>query len=163
MLDVARIDQGIFSMQAEPVPLLALLEDTAGALATAEHPIAVEAAEELTVVADPARLRQCLENLLGNAVKHSPKGGKVTVAPSREQRESGEWAIVDVIDEGPGIPEDVLPHIFERFVRDGRSGGLGLGLYLAKRIVAMHRGELTVQSNPGEGARFRLTVPCYSE
>jgi two-component system, OmpR family, sensor kinase len=163
MLDVARIDQGMFSMKAQLLPLLPLLRETAGALATPDHPIVVEESEEMVVVADPLRLRQCLENLLANAIKHSPKGGEVTIAAARERRDSELWATVDVIDQGPGVPEHVLPHLFERFVKASRSSGLGLGLYLAKRIVVMHGGDLTVESRPGEGARFRLRLPCYDE
>jgi signal transduction histidine kinase len=69
-------------------------------------------------------------------------------------------ARVDVQDEGPGIPEDILPHLFERFVSGSRrQGGLGLGLYLAKRIAAIHGGDLTVESSPGKGARFTLSLP----
>jgi two-component system OmpR family sensor kinase len=163
LLDVARLDHGIFSMQAQPLPLLALLEETAAALETPEHPIAVEASGELVVVADPLRIRQCLENLLGNAIKHSPKSGKVVVTLSRGAGERGECALVEVVDEGPGVPEQLLPHLFERYVKGRKSIGLGLGLYLAKRIVSMHRGELSVESKPGVGARFRLTLPCHTE
>jgi signal transduction histidine kinase len=160
MLDVARIDRGLFWFRPEPLPLLSLLEETASALTTVEHPCLVEAAEEVTARADPARVRQCVENLIGNAIKHSPGGGKVRVALSRTKNTEGAWACIEVIDEGPGIPEHILPHIFERFVAGKRSSeGLGLGLFLAKRIAVLHGGELTVDSKPGEGSRFRLMLP----
>jgi two-component system OmpR family sensor kinase len=161
LLDVARVDQGIFCIEAQPVPLLALLEETAATLETTEHPIVVQAVEDLTIVADPMRIRQCLENVIGNAIKHSPKSGKVYVTSSRVQKESGSWAAIDIRDEGPGIAEHVLPHIFERYVKGGPRAGLGIGLYLAKRIVLLHRGELSVESKIGQGARFRVTLPCY--
>ncbi|HEX2197517.1 MAG TPA: ATP-binding protein, partial [Burkholderiales bacterium] len=73
----------------------------------------------------------------------------------------GGRADVTVIDQGPGIPQDLLPYVFERFVSGRqRQGGLGLGLYLAKRIAAMHGGDLTVESQPGKGARFKLVLPA---
>jgi signal transduction histidine kinase len=71
---------------------------------------------------------------------------------------------VEVIDEGPGIPPELLPHVFDRFVSGTRSGGgLGLGLYLAKRIAGVHGGDLTVESQAGKGARFILTLPLAAE
>jgi signal transduction histidine kinase len=72
---------------------------------------------------------------------------------------------VDVVDEGPGIPPDVLPFVFDRFYtsRRGREGGLGLGLYLAKRIAALHGGELAAESEPGRGARFTLRLPAAAD
>lgn len=72
------------------------------------------------------------------------------------------WARVEVADEGPGIPQDLLPHVFERYVSASRrgGGGLGLGFYLAKSIAALHGGDLTATSAPGQGARFTLTLPC---
>ena len=80
----------------------------------------------------------------------------------RERRQTGEWTSIDVIDEGQGIPTDLLPHIFDKFVSGPghKSGGLGLGLFLAKRIAVMHGGDLTVESQPGQGARFSLAVPA---
>jgi signal transduction histidine kinase len=68
---------------------------------------------------------------------------------------------VEIVDEGPGIAPEVLPHIFERFV-SGRKGGLGLGLYLAKRIATLHNGTLDCESAPGAGARFTLSLPCFT-
>jgi signal transduction histidine kinase len=111
---------------------------------------------------DPARLRQCLENLVANAIQKSPSHAAVTVLAKREPQADGRaWARVEVLDQGPGIPKEVLPHIFERFYTGKRSeGGLGLGLYLAKRIAAVHGGDLTADSPPGKGASFILTLPC---
>jgi len=162
VLDVARIDQGIFHIESLPVDVVALLEESAVTLSTPEQPVNVKAVEEILVAADPARVRQCIENVLANALKYSPKHAPVTVVVSREKREQGECARVDVVDEGPGVPMDVLPRIFDRFVTgDRREGGLGLGLYLAKRIAVLHGGDLTVESPPGRGARFTLRLPLH--
>jgi two-component system, OmpR family, sensor kinase len=164
MLDVARIDQGVFTLDLQPVDLVTLTRETGEAFSTVAHPVQARAEHPLTVLADAARIRQCLENLISNAIKHSPAGSPVTTVVSLWERESGNWACVEVIDQGAGIPADLLPHIFERFTKGTpRRDGLGLGLYLAKRIAESHGGELTVESMPGHGARFRLSIPCARE
>jgi two-component system, OmpR family, sensor kinase len=164
ILDVARIDEGVFRMDMQPMDLVGLVSETAGALSTPEHPIHVKPSEDAVVTADPARLRQCLENLLANGVKHSPKGSPVTVLIERRRETDGQRARVAVIDEGPGVPLDLIPHLFERFVTGHeREGGFGLGLYLAKRIAILHGGDLVVESPPGAGARFVLTLRCDEE
>lgn len=169
ILDVARIDQGVFQTQPEFFDLGALVRDTAAALSSADHPVLVTLeAEGVGVVADPKRLRQCMENIIANALQKSPAKAPVSVFVTvHKNRADGALAKVDVVDQGPGIPEDILPHVFDRFVTGGGpqrpQGGLGLGLYLAKRIAAIHRGDLTVESRPGEGARFSLTLPLSPE
>jgi signal transduction histidine kinase len=166
MLDVARIDRGVFHTDARPTEIPPLLDEIARSLGTRERPIdvRVQATRPLVIHGDPARIRQCLENLVSNALQKSPEGATVTVIARNEQRDTQDWCMVEVIDEGPGIPADLLPHIFDRF-RSGkvRQGGLGLGLYLARRIAEMHGGEITVESETGKGARFRLYIPCIGE
>src|SRR5690606_10679260 len=82
----------------------------------------------------------------------------------RVVREAGAFARVVISDEGPGIASDVLPRIFEPFVTGKTEfSGLGLGLSLARRIASLHGGELEVESSPGNGARFTLTLRCYPE
>jgi len=162
LLDAARLDQGVLPIEPQPIALASLLEEIAAAIATPDHAILVRAAEELIVLADPRRVRQCVENLLANAIKHSPKDASVRVLVTRVTREKDEAARVEIIDEGPGVDPDVGLHIFERFVTSrGKEGGLGLGLYLAKRIAVLHGGDLTLQSQPGKGARFVLVLPIY--
>ena len=168
ILDVARIDQGVFQIERKTVDLGTLVRDTAALLSTRERPVrvAVQEGEPVEALADPGRIRQCLENIIANALQKSPAGAPVSVFVTQQKdRTDGSFAKVDVQDEGPGIPADILPHVFDRFVtgdshgplRSG--GGLGLGLYLAKRIAAAHGGDLTVESAPGKGARFTLTLP----
>jgi two-component system OmpR family sensor kinase len=163
MLDVARIDRGVFKVDQQPTPVDPLVNDIAGGLATPEQPIDVKIQSDtpLVVQGDPARLRQCLENLVANAVQKSPRGAPVRILVQNEQRKTGDWCRIEIIDEGPGIPEEMLPHIFDRFTTGRlREGGLGLGLYLARRIAVMHGGEIKVESEPGKGARFLLALPC---
>jgi two-component system, OmpR family, sensor kinase len=167
ILDVARIDQGVFQLQPEVCDLGALVRDTAALLSTAEHPVlvTVQEGEPIELVADPRRIRQCIENIIANAVQKSPASAPVSVfVVVLRNRPDGPFARVEVVDQGPGIPEDMLPHLFDRFV-SGRSqeGGLGLGLYLAKRIAGVHRGDLSVESQPGKGARFALILPLSQE
>jgi signal transduction histidine kinase len=149
-----------------------VVRDTATMLSTPEHPVivTVEEGEAVTVAADPRRLRQCIENIVANALQKSPAGAPVSVFVTvQRNRADGAFAKVDIVDQGPGIPEDMLPHVFDRFVTGDagaskrQGGGLGLGLYLAKRIAAIHRGDLTVESKPGQGARFSLTVAVSPE
>jgi two-component system, OmpR family, sensor kinase len=120
----------------------------------------VVASEEVTVEADGERLRQCLENLVSNALQHSPRHVAILIAVSREERAEGLWAKVAVRDEGPGIPGDILPRIFDRFAAGHKSAGLGLGLYLARRIVEAHGGTISAESSIGQGARFTIELPA---
>jgi len=109
---------------------------------------------------DRQRVNEVLRNLLENAVAHTNKGGTITVAAAKQ----GDWVEVCVSDTGEGIPAEDLPNIFERFYRVDRSraratGGSGLGLTIAKRMVEAHGGEITVQSELGKGSSFSFTLP----
>jgi two-component system, OmpR family, sensor kinase len=161
LLDVARLDQGVFRLDPQPVDLGGIAQEAAGALATPDHDVQVECAEQTVVAADPDRVRQSVENVISNAIRHSPRDLPVHVGVSRLKTDTGEWGRLEVRDQGPGVPVDVLPKIFERFAAGSDSPGLGLGLYLAKRIAAAHGGDLTVHSEPGKGARFALQLPLY--
>lgn len=117
--------------------------------------------EDLPLVnIDWQRISQVLHNLLENAVVHTGRGGTITVAAARQ----GEWVEISVSDTGEGIPARDLPNIFERFYRVDRSraratGGSGLGLTIARRLVEAHGGKIEVTSKLGEGSRFSFTVP----
>ena len=163
ILDVARIDQGVFRLDPAPVDLTALACDVAKTLSTPSQEVHVAQMEEVIVPADSGRLTQCIENIVSNAIRHSPRGAQVTIIISKSHREQGDIAALEVLDEGPGIPAQILPRIFERFSAGSGSPGLGLGLYLAKRIALAHGGELTAESPPGKGARFRLELPIAAE
>ena len=167
ILDVSRIDRGIFQIQPQRIELSALVRDIVGAFESAQHAIeiAVQEGDAIHVAGDPARLRQCLENVIANAIQKSPASAAINVFVRREERSGRErQALVEVIDEGPGIPPEQLPYLFDRY-RTGRlgEGGLGLGLYLSKRIAATHGGDLTAESPPGKGARFTLSLPALPD
>jgi two-component system, OmpR family, phosphate regulon sensor histidine kinase PhoR len=119
----------------------------------------VEIAEGTAVIADARALEQVLVNLLDNAVKYTPEGGRATVSASV----SGESVDVEVADTGPGIERHHLPRLFERFYRvePGRSrgsGGTGLGLAIVKHLVQMQAGEIGVDTGEG-GTRFHVRLP----
>jgi two-component system OmpR family sensor kinase len=163
ILDVSRLDQGVFHVEPKPVELSALVRDVASTFGAAQHAIqvTVQQGDDVRIAGDPPRLRQCLENVLANAIQKSPTTGAINIFVRRDERaERARCAVVEVIDEGPGIPPEQLPYLFERFHSGrGREGGLGLGLYIAKRIAAIHGGDLAAESRPGKGARFTLTLP----
>ena len=115
--------------------------------------------EELVVLADRRRLQQLLRNLLANAIRFSPTGGLIELSASLADDGS---VLVEVADRGPGIPPEELDTIFERHRQVGTDRtGLGLGLYIARRIVEAHGGRLWAESTLGQGSTFLFTVPAY--
>jgi signal transduction histidine kinase len=103
-------------------------------------------------------VRQVVANLVSNALRHAPVPGSQVVVSAAQKGEALEIAVAD---DGPGIPADDLPHVFDRFWRgeQGRAGGSGLGLAIARELVAAHGGRIWVESAPGKGTVFRLTLP----
>lgn len=159
MLDVARLDQGLFALALQPVDLAHLVHEVAATFKVRRARAVVRVPEELVVQADPDALRQAVENLLANAIKHSPDGVPVTLEVIEDETESGSKVVIAVRDEGPGIAPEVMPRLFERFASGPGSGGLGLGLYLARGIAEAHGGTLAVGSEPERGTTFRLSLP----
>jgi two-component system OmpR family sensor kinase len=157
LLDVARLDQGLFELVMGPVDLSALVKDVAFSLAGSRGDVQVTAPASLMFIADEDRLRQALENVVSNALKHSPPGDPVRITLTHDKEACR--VHVDVVDSGGGVPPELLPRLFERFVSAPGSHGLGLGLYVAQRVTLAHGGTLTVDSALGAGARFRFTLP----
>jgi two-component system sensor histidine kinase BaeS len=122
--------------------------------------IAVETSGDLRLSADPVRLRQVVGNLVTNAVRHTPPSGRITL----RARRAGDEVVIEVSDTGSGIAPEDLPHVFNRFWRADRSrsratGGRGLGLAIARQLVAAHGGTISVTSTLGAGTTFRLSLP----
>jgi two-component system OmpR family sensor kinase len=160
LLDSSRLEQGLFALNRQPADLVDLVRETCVALATDTVPIRVDVSTQDVVLAmDPNRIRQALENLLSNAIKFSPAGAAVVVELDVEATDAGCWAVVTISDQGPGIPPELFPRLFDRFARGPGSSGLGIGLYLASRIVAAHGGTLTADPTPIIGARFQMKLP----
>ena len=142
------------------------LADVAAAAADLLRPLADDRDTALTVDAEPAavtgdadRLHQIAVNLIANAIKFTPAGGRITIS----SRSDGTTATLEVVDNGPGIPEQDLPHVFERFWR-GANGdkvsGSGIGLAVVAELVAVHHGTVTAGNVAGGGARFTVTLPA---
>jgi len=168
LLDLSRIDAGIFPLDMRRGDL----RDPVQAVVQAHSEVAVArgVALDSVVPVEPVEMRfdrerivQLMTNLIGNALKFTPRGGAVSV-----KLEEGEDAVViEVSDTGHGIPADELPHIFERFYRgtntgDARASGSGLGLAIVRSIVDMHGGEIELVSEVDRGTRFRITLPRAS-
>ncbi|GLV60454.1 hypothetical protein KDH_72730 [Dictyobacter sp. S3.2.2.5] len=163
LLDIARIDQGLFVLNLQPLNLMDLLAEMIPSFSTAEKPIQVAGPEEVVLLADPDRLRQVIENLLANAVKHALKRTPVLVHVTSELHDDGSWVQLSIHNQGPPIPADLLAHLFQPFVAGSSSQGLGLGLYLARSIVQAHQGHLTVVSEGTSGTQFTLSFPIEQE
>ncbi len=166
LLDVGRVVSGRILLRRN---LVDLAQASAGAVATIrastqgrEHDWQLELAPVL-VSADPTRVDQVLANLLGNAAKFTPSGGRIAL---RLHEEAGE-AVLTISDSGPGIPPELLPHVFELFTRDlsaPQPGGLGMGLALVRRLVELHGGNVSAENlGAGQGARFTLRLPAIPE
>jgi signal transduction histidine kinase len=166
LLDVARIERGELRLDVRRIELLPVVEAAMAAVrpAAAARNIAVAAALMPgvgTVAGDPGRLQQVVWQLLANAVKFTPPGGRVEVRLDEE----GDDAVVQVRDDGEGISPEFLPHAFEPFRQADSSstrahGGLGIGLALVRHLVEAHGGEVTAESEGrGRGATFTVRLP----
>jgi signal transduction histidine kinase len=160
LLDVSRIVTGTLHLQMDVVDSKCAIEDAVNALRPAAlmKGVALDLVVERagSVYADPERLQQILWNLLSNAIKFTPGGGHVVIGV-RAVRNA---VLISVEDDGPGIPKDLLPHVFERF-RQGnpRTGGLGLGLAIVRELVEKHGGTIrATNGEEGHGARFEFVL-----
>ena len=167
LLTLARADQGREALAWEPVALAELVADTLDALAplAEERGVALAAGTlaPCTILGDQTRLTQLLVNLIDNALKYTPAGGRVTVGLARD----GDAATIAVADTGIGIAPEHLPHLFERFyrvdaARARAAGGAGLGLAIADWIARAHGGQIAVTSAVGGGSVFSVRLPLAS-
>jgi signal transduction histidine kinase len=170
LLDLARLEGGGGALRIERLSVDQLLErvrDRHGRVLAERH-ITLTTRREPgleDMLADPNRLEQVLQNLVANALRHTPEGGVVSVEASKAGAERDAVAIV-VQDSGPGIPAQHLPHVFDRFykVDESRAGtempsGSGLGLSIVRAIVSRHGGTVTASNADGGGARFEVLLP----
>ncbi|RFS82360.1 sensor histidine kinase [Actinomadura spongiicola] len=161
MLLLARLDQGR-PLEREPVDLAALAADAVADAAVVEpgRPLILDADAPVVVTGDAGRLRQVLDNLLANVRRHTPPGTAATVRVSDRDGD----AVLEVADEGPGIPAVDRPRVFERFYRADPSrsrdrGGSGLGLSIVAAVAEAHGGRASVADAPGGGTVFTITLP----
>ncbi|MFP4395296.1 MAG: PAS domain S-box protein [Anaerolineales bacterium] len=169
ILQISRIDAGRVEMHPEPTSLndaLSYVEERFKSQAEDKelllevHP----APENVIALVDPSQLEVILDNLLSNALRYTPEGGRIALSTGLCKDDGRTWAVITVADTGIGIPEDELPHIFERFFRgrvpkNEQVSGTGLGLVIVQQLIALHGGQITVESQEGEGATFIVELP----
>jgi two-component system phosphate regulon sensor histidine kinase PhoR len=167
LLELGRIEAG-FDTQKEMVPLEGIirytLETLDGQIADKKMVLHLDLPAEIPQMrGNPIRLRQMLDNLIGNAIKYTPAGGEITIAVEATH----DQIIIRISDSGPGIPPADQPHIFEKFFRASNVpkgvGGSGLGLSIVKSIVDNHQGRIWVESLLGQGSAFTVVLPLYKQ
>ncbi len=159
-LNISRIETGNLELHYETIDLGGLISNIASTIETNNIEIAMAVPPELKLQADPDRLKQIIVNLLSNALRYSPEGGKVSLTA----RAAGSNIEISVTDEGPGIPADCLDKIFEKFYRcqndiNQKHRGTGLGLSICEGLVKLHGGRIRVKSAPGQGSTFTFSIP----
>jgi two-component system phosphate regulon sensor histidine kinase PhoR len=169
ILQISRIETGRLEISPRSVPLNELTET----VFTNHRPLAREQGLTIEhqpaepgpkVLVDPDRMAQALANLATNAIQYTPRGGDIVISTAEKEAKGRTWATVTVADTGMGIPEEELPHIFERFFRGERPRsmqipGTGLGLAIVKDIVELHGGQVTVESEIDVGTTFTIWLP----
>jgi two-component system CheB/CheR fusion protein len=169
LLDVSRITRGKIQLKCEPIDAAALVERAVAAtrpvVEERRHALTVDvAAAPIPLNVDATRVEQVLVNLLSNAAKYTPEGGQIAVRAYVE----GHDAVLEVADNGIGIPDEMLPRIFDLFTQvdkslDRSQGGLGIGLTVVRRLAEMHGGSVSASSDgPGRGSRFVVRLPLAS-
>ncbi len=161
---LALAEAGALTLQREPVDLGALVQEVVAAFQmqseSASIQLATRIADDLPEVnADAERIREVLMNLVGNALRYTPREGRIRL---EVRRADGESVTVSVSDTGAGIAPEALPHIFDRFYKSPDSRGAGLGLAIAKNLVAAHGGSIQADSGPGQGTTIRFTLPVQA-
>ena len=163
LMELSRIETGRIKLKLEPVNINLVIEEVATRLSPQAKRQQVSLSTELSsdlplIQADKERLQQVIVNIIHNAIKFTPAGGRVTIST----RHSGESVLARISDTGIGISKDDLPHIFERFFKADKSrstSGTGLGLAIAKHIVQTHGGSIWVESEEGKGSMFSFSLP----
>jgi two-component system phosphate regulon sensor histidine kinase PhoR len=165
LLDLSKIELGKMKIDFVPVDINPIIDRCLGVLkktiSEKSLSISTEIPSDLPkILADDKRIAQVVLNLLDNAVKYTPNGGAIKIVACPAEK----YVQVDVSDTGPGIPEEDLPRIFERFYRVDKShsrelGGTGLGLSIARHIVLVHQGQIFVHSKMNKGSTFSFTIP----
>lgn len=165
LLDISRLDAGVLVLQSEEVNIVQLINNVLSQLDSWSESKNITLTksiecEEFRLVADARQMERVFYNLIGNAIKFTPLKGHINISIAKQN----DGVLIEVEDNGMGIAEDEVEHIFERFHQVTKSqisnpGGVGLGLSLAKEITDLHYGELTVTSELGEGTCFSLYLP----
>ncbi len=166
VMDMVRLDAGVFDVQLEPVECLSVAREAVDMLMHAAEAkrqvLALAGGIHTVVTANHARIRQVLVNLLGNAVKFTPEGGSITVSVAEREIAGVRWGEIRVRDTGPGIAQAEQASIFEPYYRSVGTAvlpGIGLGLAISRSLVVQMGGELAVESEVGLGSTFAIRFP----
>jgi signal transduction histidine kinase len=160
---LALAESGALHLKREPTNLVELIRDAISGFEAQvkEKEIMVQTSledgEDANI--DPQRLREVLTNLLSNALRYTPRGGEVHIRLTEAGIGEERNVTISIEDSGPGIEPPILPHVFERFYKSSDSGGMGLGLSIAKYLVEAHNGKIWAESQVGRGATISFTIP----
>jgi signal transduction histidine kinase len=166
LLDVSRVSRGKLELRMQALTISQVLshamEASQPGVDAARHTLSLELPDEpLRVRGDLTRLAQVFSNLVNNASKYTPAGGRILVSARAE----GDEVLVEVTDNGSGIAPDMLPHVFDLFAQgrglpQSAQGGLGIGLWLVKKLVELHHGSIEARSDgAGKGSAFTVRLP----
>ncbi len=167
LLALARLESGAQTPPMEPVDLQELLETVASDAAlearARQCAVVLEHGERIVIQGNPALLHSALENVMRNAVRYTAQGSAITLSSRRDQDRPDQW-LIEISDRGPGVPEEMLPHLFEPFVRvgdarDRTTGGYGLGLSIAERAIRSHRGTILARNRREGGLTVTIQLP----
>jgi len=168
LFELANMEQGSFKLVIDRTSVDKVMQNALELMSDSiqQHGIELDyqpSSSPVYVKGDERRLQQVVINLLENARKYTPSGGRITVSTST----SNGQAVIMVKDTGIGIPADELPHIWQRLYRVEKSrsrttGGTGLGLAISREIVMLHQGQITVDSTEGSGTTFKVLIPLIS-
>lgn len=164
LLALARLEDGTPRRPFQPLDVSILLQELSNrARVLGSRTIEIAAIDGLWVLGDPDLLEGALANLVGNAVRHTAAEGRISLG----SRPAGDAVVITIADDGPGIPEQHLDRVFERFhrvpsPRDTEGGGSGLGLAITQRVVDVHGGTISAENAPGGGAVFTVSLPRYA-
>lgn len=161
LLDAARLEQGFFALQYVRTDLAQLVREAVEDLGVDENLVEMKLPDELAADVDPDRILQALDNVLRNAIRHSPAGIPICIELKVYVRGDTKWTAISVRDRGAGIDPTLLPGIFVRFARGPGSSGLGLGLFVARGVAEAHGGSLVATSEEGMGTTFRFSLPLH--
>ncbi len=165
---LALSEAGALSLHREPTDLAILVIDAATSFAAGALAAGVEIESDVDddlplVEVDPVRIREVIGNLVANALRHTPSGGRIRIEAQRAGGSPGGWIEIAVRDTGSGIDPELLPHVFDRFARGAGSGGSGLGLSIARGLVELHGGTIEAASPAGGGTAILIRLPEDSD
>ena len=164
LLTLVHIDSNKLRLRREMIVFADTVRESAGRLAPLakkrEQTLDIQISDSCEMFADPGKLGQVCYNIIENAIKYTPDGGKITV----RLKKSGRDAVLEITDTGVGIPPEDQPHVFDRFYRVDKArsrdtGGTGLGLSIVQQIIRLHAGSIQVFSEVGKGTTFVIQLP----